>query len=129
MQLYAPLVVVALFGCGPRWVPAQSVTVPAKPGALDKAVALVIAEGESIETKDEAAGALVTKWTSVHHAGHPMQMRITVTVTGDSVIVASQCQRHTPAGPLSTTSGWESCGDVALESQQAKVQRVAAGLR
>jgi hypothetical protein len=121
--------VVALIGCGPRWVRAQPVIVPAKPGVLNQAVALVIAEGESIETKDEAAGTLVTKWTYLYHSGNTIQIRVTVTVAGDKVIVASQCQRQTPAGPLTTTSGLEPCGDLILETQQAKVQRIAAGLR
>jgi len=125
----AVLVVVALSGCGPRWVPARPVTVPAKPGALDKAVALVIAEGDSVETKDEAAGTLVTKWTQVESMGDPFQLRVTVTVAGDSVIVASQCQKPTPGGPLTTTIGWEPCGNVVLETQQTKVQRIANGLR
>lgn len=122
-------VIVTLVGCGPRWVVSQPATVPAKPGALNKAVALVIAEGDSIETKDESAGTLVTKWTQVEQLGQPVQMRVTVTVTSDQVIVASQCQRPTVKGPLTTTTGWESCGDRVLETQQAKIDRIAAGLR
>ena len=108
---------------------AQPLVVPARAGVLDRAVALVIAEGDSIETKDEAAGTLVTKWTQVQQLGDPVQMRITVTLAGESVIVASQCQRPTIRGPLTTTTGWEPCGDLVLEPQQAKVQRIAAALR
>lgn len=122
-------IVVLLCACGPQWIVTKPVAVPAKPGALDKAVALLIADGESIETKDEAAGALVTKWTQVEQMSGPVQTRITVTVAGEQVIVASQCQRPTIRGPLTTTTGWEPCGDRQLETQQAKVDRIAAGLR
>lgn len=115
--------------CGPHWIPARPVTVAAAPGAFDKAIALLIAEGESIETKDEAAGTIVTKWIAVSQMGDPIEMRVTITRAGETLIVASQCQRPNIPGPLTTTRMMESCGNVVLETQQAKVDRIAAGLR
>lgn len=118
-----------LLACGPHWVPARPATVPASEDTFNKAVTLLIAEGESIETKDEAAGAIVTKWATVDQLGEPIQLRIAITRAGDTLVVSSQCQRPTIAGPLTTTRSMEPCGDRVLETQQAKVDRIAVGLR
>ena len=135
-QVYVPamrvsrgLLIAVLVGCGPQWVPVKPASVPSSPESFNKAIGALVAEGESIDMKDEAAGTIVTRWIRVEQLGNPIQMRITVMVADDQLVVGSQCQRPTIAGPLTTTTSWEPCGDRHLETQQAKIDRIAARLR
>jgi hypothetical protein len=121
--------VLLIVGCGPRFVPARPVTIAAAPGVFDKAIGVLVAEGDSIETKDAAAGTIATRWVHHEQLGGTVQLRITITVAGATLIVASQCQRETVPGPLTTKTGLEPCGDRQPEAQQAKVDRIAAALR
>ncbi len=86
-------------------------TVAAKPGAFDRVTRALLSRGESIETKDESAGVIVTKWDEKTSMGTTVRMRWNVTVDGNSLTVNSQCQsRITDSGPMSGPSDWQDCG-------------------
>lgn len=121
------LVLVMLCGCGVHFEPTRPATITAKPGAFDQAIGALVAAGESIDTKDEAAGTIVTKWVDLEQMGSDFQTRLVLTATGGKLIIASQCQRRMKDAVMSKS--WDSCGERQPGTQQAKIDRIAAALR
>lgn len=86
-------------------------TVQAPPDAFAKASRVLIERGESVETKDEAAGILVTKWNEESAMGGTKRLRWKVTVTNGSLTVDSQCQGKMNDPAPGQKNDWEDCGN------------------
>lgn len=100
-------------GCAAH-TPFQPATVTAPPNAFAKATQVLIDRGDTIETKDESAGVLLTKWEESHSMGATNRVRWSLRI-GSTVVVTSQCQFMLDnPGPLSTKK-WEECGNQPAE--------------
>lgn len=99
-----------LASCAP-YAAFKPATVQAPPDAFAKATRVLIEEGDSIETKDEAAGILITKWNEEESMGDKKRLRWKVTVTNGTLTVDSQCQfKITDPGP-GMRNDWDNCGN------------------
>jgi hypothetical protein len=67
-------------------------TVTAPPDAFARSSRVLIERGEMIETKDESAGVLITKWQEDTVIDLKRRYRWKVTTTGAALTVDSQCQ-------------------------------------
>lgn len=108
--------VLALAGCVAQ-TPFAPTVVTVKPGAFDRVTRVLLARGESIETKDEGAGIIVTKWDEKTSMGTVVRQRWNVTIDADKLTVDSQCQMHITSSL--SAKDWEPCGNQGDERAEA----------
>jgi hypothetical protein len=91
--------------------PFEPTTVRAPDDAFNKATRVLVQRGESIETKDEGAGIIVTAWKDETSMGTNRRLRWTITVQNAAVTVTSQCEAKISGDPApGQSNGWEDCG-------------------
>jgi hypothetical protein len=123
------LLLVVLVGCGMQsFVSTEPRTVGARDDAFAVAMRTLTEMGESVETRDEASGLIVTKWIDLEQMSSLYQLRISITITEGRATVAGQCQYRFKDNDPMKPSGWQPCGDRQPESQSAKIARVAAAI-
>lgn len=89
-----------LSACMAATAPFKPVTVAAPTNAYQRALQQLTVNGETIDTKDESAGVITTKWTRFDTLMNlEKQVRWVVTVSASELTVSSQCQLldHDPA--------------------------------
>lgn len=92
--------------------PFTPATVRAPADPFNKATRVLIQRGESVETKDEGAGIIVTAWKNETNMGSEIRLRWAVTVQSSTVTVDSQCEMKLTGDPApGQTNAWERCGN------------------
>src|SRR5262245_21944300 len=91
--------VVGLVACAGRYTAFTPATASAPDDGFNKATRVLIQHGESIETKDEGAGIIVTAWKDREFMGSTKRLRWTVTVASGTLKVDSQCQSKLSGTP------------------------------
>lgn len=88
--------------CGPPMSPFHPVSAPATEGAYGRALRAVVALGEVVDTKDEAAGVITTQWKSMYEgAGEDkIEGRWVITIAEATSTVDSQCRIITVTGKV-----------------------------
>jgi len=99
-------------------------TTKAPDDAFAKASRVLIERGDSIETKDEAAGILITKWDESTVMGSQRRVRWKITVTGGELIVDSQCQAKLTDAAPGQRNDWSNCGNQPSD-RSAKAKEIA----
>lgn len=100
----------------------QPITVAAPPDAFDRASRALVEAGETIETKDETAGILLTKWEETTRMGTIYRYRWNISIASGSARVDSQCQFKLESGP--TGRDWETC-DTQKPDRETKARSFA----
>lgn len=113
----------AMTGC-PSYAKFQPVTVTAPVDAFDKATRVLIERGETIETKDQSAGILLTKWEESTQMGTDRRYRWSVTIANGSATVNSQCQIKMGNGPLEEKK-WEDCEGTQSTERTTGARQIA----
>jgi hypothetical protein len=122
VMLVSVLVGSVLVGCVPQstFVPVHA-TRPSS-NAFGVAVRVLVDHGEAIETNDEAAGVVVTKWSEHTDAlSRVVHTRWRISIT-DEVVVDSQCQIR---DPNAVDSDWADC-QTQPDERGAKARAIAA---
>lgn len=111
----------ALVACTPN-VPFGKTTVSAPPDAFARATNALVDAGESIETKDESAGLILTKWEDTNRMGTDYRYRWRIEIVNGNATVDSQCQFR-----IKTSVGdgkWDAC-DVQPGDRTEKGRAIA----
>lgn len=117
--------VVLLAASSQQYKPFTPVSRPAPDNVFARAQRALVARGETIETKDEDAGLIVTGWKeSPDSDGGARRQRWTVTVDGGTVVVNSQCEFRMKED-LFVDGSWQSCGDKQPGDRQEKAEALA----
>lgn len=107
-------VLIAVAACA-TFTPYKPVTINAPENAFAKAVRVLTDRGETIDTKDEDAGVITTRWEESDLLGNDkLRVRWQITINGAFLKVVSQCQQKTDTGAmgvLNGTNGFKDCGD------------------
>lgn len=119
------LVGVLAAACGGAYTEFHPASVQAPPDAFAKASRVLIDHGESIETKDEAAGILVTKWNEEEFMGGQKRFRWKVTLTNGTLTVSSQCQGKVNDPAPGQRDNWDDCGDRQPSERTDKAKALA----
>src|SRR3990167_7306813 len=90
MRILAQLALI-LVACTP-YAAVAPITVPTPADPYAKVVRVLADSGETIETKDESAGVVMTKWEELEHMGTKYRLRWSIVLSGGSVTVSSQCK-------------------------------------
>lgn len=120
------LLVAALAGCG-GYTQFQPATTPAPPDAFAKTTRVLIERGETIETKDEAAGLVLTKWEENTHMGTNFRYRWNITIANGAVTVSSQCHRKLADPPMGTNNEWTDCAQQSAD-RNTKAKSIAEAI-
>lgn len=99
-------------------------TVTAPPDAFAKTTRVLMDRGETIETKDEAAGLIVTKWEESTTMGTVTRLRWNITIADSAVTVNSQCQFRMKDESFSDDGQWKPC-DTQPEDRNDKAKAIA----
>jgi hypothetical protein len=100
------LTILFLASCvGSQFKPA---TIATPPDAFTKASRTLIDRGDTLETKDEAAGVLITKWEDTEVLGLKRRYRWKVSTAGATLTVDSQCQEFEKAA-FTGEGKWNAC--------------------
>src|SRR5512139_1171643 len=84
-------------------------TVAAPQDAFAKTTRVLLERGETIETKDEQAGLIVTKWEESTSMGTVTRLRWNISIASGSVTVNSQCQLRMTDQTLTDDGQWKPC--------------------
>ncbi len=109
-----------------RYTAFTPATAPAPDDAFSKATRVLVERGESIETKDEDAGVIVTAWKEESSFGGRLRLRWTVTLASGSLTVNSQCEAKINDPAPGQRNEWTTCtnqpsdrGDLAKQIADA----------
>ena len=94
-----------------RYAPFTPTTVSAPADPFNKSVRVLVQRGETIETKDEGAGVIVTGWREGTQMGGTHRLRWTITVASGTVTVASQCEQKIDDPGPGQANDWANCGN------------------
>lgn len=114
-------ILVALTACVSNQ-PFQKTTVNAPPDAFARATNALADVGESIETKDEAAGLILTKWEDKNQMGTDYRYRWRIQIGSGQATVDSQCQFRMDSGVIGRD--WKDC-DVQPADRTDKGKAIA----
>lgn len=110
--------------CGPRPEPFHPVTVDAPEGAFQRAMRGIVANGGAIETSDEKAGVITTKWEEVNLFGDDYQRtRWTITIGDGKATIGSQCENQVRGNAIDAS--WRPC-DAQPAGRNEKARQLAA---
>lgn len=84
-------------------------TVAAPQDAFAKTTRVLNDRGDTIETKDEAAGLIVTKWEESTSMGTVTRLRWNITIANSSLTVNSQCQFRMSDQTMNDDGQWKPC--------------------
>lgn len=107
--------------------PFTPTTVQAPPDAFARATRVLIERGDTIETKDEAAGLIVTKWEESKSMGTFRRLRWSITIASGTATVVSQCQIRIESA-MPGDAEWSDCGTSQPEDRTEKARRIASGI-
>lgn len=111
-NLLVVLVLVASWSCVPEHAPFHPVTVSAPSDAYGRALRGVVAAGMTVDTKDDAAGVITTKWEEAHAFMQVWQrLRWSISIANGQMLVSSQCQLQdrTESMGSKNVSDWRDC--------------------
>lgn len=103
-------------------------TTPAPQDAFAKTTRALIERGETIETKDEAAGLIVTKWEESTSMGTVTRLRWNITITNATITVDSQCQLRMKDQTLGDDGQWKPC-DTQPGDRGEKAKAIAGAVK
>lgn len=111
-------------GCA-TYSPFKPAEVTAPPDAFTKTTRVLIERGESVETKDEAAGILVTKWNEEHSGGDTHRFRWSITIAAGRLTVSSQCQMKIDSPGIGQRNDWSDCGERQPSERTTQAKAIA----
>jgi hypothetical protein len=119
------IAILALLAACATYKPFTPATVSAPADPFNKAVRVLVQGGQSIETKDEGAGVIVTTWKDETSMGTNRRLRWALTITDASVTVDSQCEQKMSGDPApGQSNAWENCGNQPGD-RSAEAQAIA----
>lgn len=121
------LMLVAALGCAQQ-AAFTPVTAPAPQDAFARTTRVLIERGETIETKDEQAGLIVTKWEESTTMGTVTRLRWNITIANAVVRVDSQCQFRPKDESFVDDGQWKQC-DTQPSDRGAKAKSIADAVR
>lgn len=108
------IVAAGLLAACSAYKPFTPATVQAPADPFNKSVRVLVGRGESIETKDEGAGVIVTAWKEQSQMGTDRRLRWNITVVSGQVTVNSQCEMQIQ-DDFGGAKKWKDCGDQPKE--------------
>lgn len=122
------LLIATLAGCATQSA-FRPVTTPAPQDAFVKTTRVLIERGETIETKDESAGLIVTKWEESTSMGTITRLRWNITFANAAVTVNSQCQFRLKDETLDPSDAeWKPC-DTQPETRNEQAKAIAGAVK
>lgn len=107
-----------------RYTAFTPATASAPPDAFNKATRVLVERGESIETKDESAGVIVTAWREETIMGNVMRLRWTVTAANGTITVNSQCEGKIDDPAPGQRNDWQTCSGQP-DDRNAQARQIA----